>query len=291
LAEGFSGLASGGYATQRYFIDRILDSEGNIVFQAEPSMVCPKCAPHWFDGREVTTQENALAVPRFTEQEAAVDISSSEDSAEEIALVDLNPEVPNYASAEDMMQKALNWRPDYTETPQFWEDRSPAKRIITEQNAYLIYSMMQDVINRGTGRRARSLKRSDIAGKTGTSNNRRDAWFSGFNSEIVGIAWVGFDNDSRSLGAGEEGSRTALPIWIDFMTTALAGTEAAPLKQPPGIVTVRIDKNTGLLASAGANDAIFEIFRAGTEPKSAAESDALGESNVFVDDADDSSIF
>lgn len=189
------------------------------------------------------------------------------------------------------MQKALNWMPDYTETPQFWEDRSQAKRIITEQNAYLIYTMMQDVINRGTGRRARSLKRSDIAGKTGTSNNRRDAWFSGFNSEIVGIAWVGFDNDSRSLGAGEEGSRTALPIWIDFMTTALAGTEAAPLKQPPGIVTVRIDKNTGLLASAGANDAIFEIFRAGTEPKSAAESDALGESNVFVDDADDSSIF
>ncbi len=141
-----------------------------------------------------------------------------------------------------MIEQASNWRPDYTETPLFWKDRNAAKRIITAQNAFIVYDMMQDVILRGTGSKARSLERQDLAGKTGTSNNRRDAWFSGFNSELVGVAWVGFDDDSRSLGAGEEGSRTALPMWIDFMAVALAGTDEAPLRQPPGIVSVRIDK-------------------------------------------------
>jgi len=202
-----------------------------------------------------------------------------------------DPEVPSYASAEEMMQQAMDWRPNYTETPLFWDDRSQAKRIITAQNSYLIYTMMQDVIRRGTGRRAGALGRKDIAGKTGTSNDRRDAWFSGFNSEIVGIAWVGFDNDSRSLGAGEEGSRTALPMWIDFMAIALGGTDEAPLKQPPGIVTVRIEKDTGLLASANSADAIFEIFEAGSEPLAAGKSGEFGEAEVFIDVANDSSIF
>jgi len=291
MAEGFSGLASGGYATKRYFIDRILDSEGRVVYEAKPMMVCTKCAPVWFDGREVAESEADSVAPAFVEQQPSLQTDSSANTLDETASIDLDPEVPGYASAADMMQQGMEWRPDYTETPEFWKDRAQAKRIITPQNSYLIYTMMRDVINRGTGRRARALERSDIAGKTGTSNNRRDAWFSGFNADIVGIAWVGFDEDSRSLGAGEEGSRTALPMWIDFMSTAIIGTEGAPLKQPPGIVTVRIEKDTGLLASASSTDAIFEIFQAGTEPQSSDESGEYGESDVFVDDADDSSIF
>jgi penicillin-binding protein 1A len=291
MAEGFSGLASGGYATQRYFIDRILDTEGNIVYQATPTMVCAKCAPQWFDGREANEQQNQPGLPEFAVKKPVVDTETGDDTQQDAEMINLDPEVPAYSSAEEMIQQAQDWKPDYTETPKFWADRSQAKRIITAQNAYLIFSMMQDVINRGTGRRARSLERHDIGGKTGTSNNRRDAWFSGFNSEIVGIAWVGFDDDSRSLGAGEEGSRTALPMWIDFMATAIGGTEEAPLKQPSGIVTVRIEKDTGLLASAGSKDAMFEIFRAGNEPSSAGTSGEFGEGEIFTDDADDSSIF
>jgi len=290
MAEGFSGLASGGYATQRYFIDRILNSDGQIVYQSTPTMVCAQCAPVWFDGREKDLA-NAAFMPAVTERRPANAVENKADAQEDTEAIDLDPEVPAYASVDEMIQAGVDWRPDYTETPLFWEDRSQAKRIITPQNSYLIYTMMRDVINRGTGRRARSLERGDIAGKTGTSNNRRDAWFSGFNTEIVGIAWVGFDNDSRSLGAGEEGSRTALPMWIDFMATAIVGTEEAPLKQPTGIVTVRIEKDTGLLATANANDAIFEIFEAGTEPQSGGKAGEFGESDVFVDDADDSSIF
>jgi len=125
--------------------------------------------------------------------------------------------------------------------------------------------MMRDVIQRGTGRRARELGRPDLAGKTGTSNDRRDAWFSGYNGDLVATAWVGFDQD-RSLGAGEEGSRTALPIWKYFMKDALAGTRDAMISRPSGIITARIVPETGLVAPAGYSGAIFELFREGHVP-------------------------
>jgi penicillin-binding protein 1A len=151
--------------------------------------------------------------------------------------------------------------------------------------------MMRDVINRGTGRRARELGRRDIGGKTGTSNNRRDAWFSGFNHTIVGIAWVGFDDDSRSLGAGEEGSRTALPMWKDFMKAAIVNTPEAPLEQPSGIVTVRISPETGLAAPAGSSNAIFEIFRIGNEPQVNPNIADYNENGIFDGEDEGSSIF
>ena len=93
---------------------------------------------------------------------------------------------------------------------------------ITRQNAFLVSDMMRDVIRRGTGRRALALGRNDLSGKTGTTNDRRDAWFSGFNADLVATVWVGFDQE-RSLGSREEGSRTALPIWVNFMGDALDG--------------------------------------------------------------------
>ena len=141
-----------------------------------------------------------------------------------------------------------------------------APRVLTPQNAYLMRSMMMDVIKRGTGRRARVLHRPDIAGKTGTTNDQQDAWFSGFTPDVVTTTWVGFD-DNRSLGAYETGSRAALPMWIEFMRTALKGLPVRPLRQPPGLVTVRIDPETGLLASADNPKAIFETFRVQNVPK------------------------
>ena len=122
--------------------------------------------------------------------------------------------------------------------------------------------MMRDVIKRGTGRRARVLGRSDLSGKTGTSNDRRDAWFSGFNGDIVSVVWVGYQDD-LSLGPGEEGSRTALPIWIEFMRIALKGVPLHQLPLPKGIVNVLISKVTGCPASATDPnyEVMFEVFR------------------------------
>ena len=193
-----------------------------------------------------------------------------------------------------MIELAADWQPDYTETPLFWEEQRQAKRVVSEQNAYIIYDMMRDVIKRGTGTRARDLGRRDIGGKTGTSNNRRDAWFSGFNRDIVGVAWVGFDDDSRSLGAGEAGGATALPMWIDFMAVALEGTPEAALSQPDGIVSVRISSTSGKLAPYGADDSMFEIFRAGNEPDAETDPFNYDSGDVFVEDGDtggDGSIF
>jgi penicillin-binding protein 1A len=141
-----------------------------------------------------------------------------------------------------------------------------AKRIVTAQNMYIMNSLLRDVVKRGTGRRALVLHRSDIAGKTGTTNEQQDAWFSGFNPNVVATAWVGFD-EPHTLGHSEYGGRAALPMWIDYMREALKGTPEVTLETPPGLVTVRIDPETGLLVGADFPNAIFEIFRADKVPK------------------------
>ncbi len=141
-----------------------------------------------------------------------------------------------------------------------------APRVISPQNHYLMNSMMRDVISRGTAIKARSLGRSDLAGKTGTTNDQRDAWFNGFNRSLVAITWVGFDS-SKPLGRGEVGGRAALPAWIEFMRTALNDVPEQPLKVPTGMVTVRIDPKTGKRASVDQDDAIFEVFRSENAPR------------------------
>lgn len=140
-----------------------------------------------------------------------------------------------------------------------------APRIVNKQNRFLTVSMMQDVIKRGTGRRALALERSDLAGKTGTTNDQKDAWFSGFMPDLVTTVWVGFDQPS-TLGYWASGGTTALPIWIDYMRVALKDLPEKNYDQPEGIISVRIDPTTGLLAAPGQTDAIFEYFREGTAP-------------------------
>jgi penicillin-binding protein 1A len=143
-----------------------------------------------------------------------------------------------------------------------------APRVLDAANAYLTTDMMRDVIRRGTAMRALALKRTDLAGKTGTTNDKRDTWFSGFNADLVATAWVGFDQE-RTLGANEEGGRTALPMWVSFMQEALRGVPDHRLPQPDGIVTARISPVTGMLASANDTDAITELFLAGHLPPTA----------------------
>ncbi|MEJ2572909.1 MAG: penicillin-binding protein 1A [Gammaproteobacteria bacterium] len=145
------------------------------------------------------------------------------------------------------------------------EPQHIAPRVITAQNAYLMTSMMRDVIRHGTGRKARVLGRNDIAGKTGTTNDQRDAWFAGFNPEVVTVAWVGFD-DTHTLGYAETGARAALPMWIDYMRAALRDIPDHSFERPPGLVTVRIDPKTGLLADSKDRKAIFETFLADHVP-------------------------
>jgi penicillin-binding protein 1A len=142
-----------------------------------------------------------------------------------------------------------------------------APRVLDERNRYLMYSMMQDVIRQGTATKARELGRKDLAGKTGTTNDQRDAWFNGFNQHLVANTWVGFDDNSK-LGRGEVGGKAALPAWMDFMRVALQGIPDEEPKMPPNIVTVRIDPRTGERAAASRRDAIFEIFRAEEAPGS-----------------------
>jgi penicillin-binding protein 1A len=139
------------------------------------------------------------------------------------------------------------------------ELESAAPRTITEANAWIITDMLRDVIARGTGQRARALGRSDIAGKTGTTNDGRDAWFSGFNPDLVATAWVGFDQE-RPLGAGEEGARTALPMWIYFMREALAGVPQHRLPMPDGVVTARVPSEPTELGGEAPPE--FEYFLA-----------------------------
>jgi len=164
-----------------------------------------------------------------------------------------------------------------------------AERVIPAENVYLMTSMMRDVIQHGTGRRARQLRRSDIAGKTGTTNDQRDAWFAGFNPDLVTITWVGFDK-VRSLGNRETGGRAALPMWIDYMAEALRGQPIRPLTRPPGLVSVRIDPETGLLADTNHKGAIFETFRPEFVPQRhsengenrSAETDLPGDNNKDI---------
>ena len=149
---------------------------------------------------------------------------------------------------------------DATHTDESKSLFNPAKRIITRQNAYLMNTLLRDVVRYGTGKKALSIGRKDLAGKTGTTNDQIDAWFNGFHPELVAISWVGFDSP-KSLGRYETGGRAALPMWIDFMKVVLKNVPDDPLKQPVDMVTVKIDPKTGLLAQPGANNAIYETFR------------------------------
>jgi len=125
---------------------------------------------------------------------------------------------------------------------------SDAPRVIDSRNAWLMTNMMQDVVRYGTAARAGQLGRSDIAGKTGTTNDARDTWFAGFSPDLVAISWMGYDQP-RSLGRGETGSQSALPIWMNFMSTALRGKPQNGWTMPAGIITVKIDPDTGVRLS------------------------------------------
>ncbi|KFZ36209.1 penicillin-sensitive transpeptidase [Shewanella mangrovi] len=273
VVTAFTSFANGGYLVEPYFIDRIDDGYGKTIERAQPALACDDddiVAPATSDSSAMTADNTETFV---TEQPTA---SITSDSA--LAYNCANPAAHK------------------------------AKRVVSKQVAFLITEALKSVIwgggdwNHGTGwngtawRAARLIKRHDIAGKTGTTNESRDTWFSGFNPTLVTTAWVGFDDHSRELGrtawnpngpksqisGAESGAKSAGPAWNQFMYHALQGTPEVPMQPPEGIVSVRIDLATGKLSRKTDYTSEFEYFIQGTEPTEYAQENS-DDSNIFID--------
>jgi len=218
MARAYATFANGGFLVDPYFMERIEDRDGNLLFEAEPAVACAACA------ERLAGQATGGGVDEF-------DLGSP--------------------STERVVETA--------------DDRTAARllapRAIDERVAYLMASLLRDVVSRGTASVAgRELQRRDIGGKSGTHNDGRDGWFSGFGGRLAATAWMGMD-DFAPLGAREYGSTTGLPIWIEFMRTALRDQPERMPQRPEGIATAMIDPDSGELVGAGAPGAISEIFR------------------------------
>jgi penicillin-binding protein 1A len=151
-----------------------------------------------------------------------------------------------------------------------------AERALDARNAYLMTHLMRDVVRYGTAARAMSLGRNDLAGKTGTTNDHIDAWFAGFQQQLVAVSWIGYDTPAN-LGPNETGGLAALPIWMAYMQKALKGVPEVDLDAPPGVVMVNINPLTGLREPGGASRTV-EYFYAETQP-------AVGEEGAFARDS------
>ncbi|WP_017016225.1 penicillin-binding transpeptidase domain-containing protein, partial [Enterovibrio norvegicus] len=243
VAQGFSVFANGGYYLKPYYISKVDDPFGEPLFVANPQTIC---------------REHCDAV---------VNKRDSANLQEEESLLDQTADMEN--------------------EPSF------APQVISEQNAFLVREMLEANIwgggswRNGTGwngtgwRAQKPLNRRDIGGKTGTTNDSKDAWYSGFAPGLVATVWVGFDDHSRNLGrtsnnanlgkeqiaGAEAGAKTAQPAWIDFMVDAVADVPEQRKVTPSGIVKVRIDRDTGLLTRKTDGSSIFEYFEKGSEPK------------------------
>ncbi len=147
-----------------------------------------------------------------------------------------------------------------------------AEQILDERTAYIMTSMLQDVIKRGTGRRALAMGRNDIAGKTGTTNDSIDSWFSGYNADLVTTVWAGFDQP-QSLGRHEYGGTVALPIWMNYMGAVLKDMPEHPPAEPDGLLKLRIDPVSGRTATPATPDAYFEVFKSEDSPPPMGEFD------------------
>lgn len=242
LSAGFAVLANGGYRITPYFVQRIEDMNGNLLYEADPEVACVSCV------LKARGQELPLADVKIRENNILV------DEVERAVLVPMGV-MADEASTEDLMTETLTKLP------------KQAEREVDERVIYIMNSILQDVIKRGTGRRALALGRNDLHGKTGTTNDQKDAWFNGFNRSLVATVWVGFDQQQRSLGNYETGSKAALPMWVEYMRTALKGVPESMMERPDNLVTVKINSETGELAGADDIDTIFEIFRAERAPQ------------------------
>lgn len=231
MAKAYAVLANGGYLVEAQIIDRIVNQNGQVVFVNQSPKVCRNCA----------VDEEPVANTAATRRRSLA--------------ADPTDWLMNNNSIEDLVQaiSQTSTKPKY------------APRVLDERNAFIMQSMLRDVVKRGTGRRALVLERGDLAGKTGTTNDAADTWFNGFNSSLVASVWVGF-SDQNPLGSNAYGSNVPLPIWIDFMREALVDIPELLPSQPAGIVTLKVDPKTGEAVSPSNPQGISEIFLAETAP-------------------------
>ncbi len=239
LATSYAALANGGYKVGSFFIDRIENASGETIFIQQHTAACMHCVEQGTEGPENIAAVEDIAAPP---SKAAIEAAPT-------AL-----ELPPLLDNEDPLGSESP-SPRYTQ----------AEKILEPRTAFIIRSMLQDVVKRGTARRALKLGRTDLAGKTGTTNDQIDAWFSGFNDDIAASIWVGYDT-LKTMGRRETGSSAALPIWVDFMREALQDSEPSQRALPSGMVSARIDPASGLLAHPDQSNAIFEIFREESAP-------------------------
>ena len=261
VASAYNIIANGGYRVEPYLLATVIDRDGNIIYRATPATVCENCD-------KVDPQ---LAKESFSNTVDEVDLQLEELLAE-LARESLPEEE---RESFELIKQALEKLP---------EANNPiAPRVINKQTAYIIDSMLKDVILRGTGKKAKVLKRSDLAGKTGTTNGPRDAWFSGYSPHLTVSTWVGFDNNAL-IGRNEYGGSAALPIWIDFIREALDSKADINRPQPDGMLMVKIDAKTGKRVDPNQSG-IFEFFKAENVPElTGGEALPSGAENSLPDD-------
>ncbi|MCG9720437.1 PBP1A family penicillin-binding protein [Shewanella sp. Isolate7] len=276
VVTAFSVFANGGYRVEPYFIDHIDNAYDQTIEEANPTLAC---TPELVEPQSLPADDPFAAM--------AQELPSQEDTSQEIASQEIASEDPSCPST-----------------------ARHAPQIISKQTAFLITEALKSVIwgggdwSKGTGwngtawRAARVVNRRDIAGKTGTTNESKDTWFSGFSPALATTVWVGFDDHSIELGrtawntngakdqisGAEAGAKTAGPGWNEFMKNALQGTPELPSPPPEGIVSARIDLATGKLSRKTDYTTKFEYFIQGTEPKEFA-TEAQTQDDIFIDDS------
>ncbi|MDD2840969.1 MAG: PBP1A family penicillin-binding protein [Tolumonas sp.] len=243
LVSGYAAFANGGFKVTPYFIDHIEDATGNLIYEATPSIACAGCGK---------LAEAGLDKPDAYKDELG------------------------------------DWHSQCPIDPVTQQNQAP--RIISTANAFLITEALHSAIyggaDRGLGswmgtgwRAAKELKRGDLAGKTGTTNEAKDAWFSGFTPNIVATAWVGFDDHRRALGrsiAGNEfGASAAQPIWIEYMKVALRGIPDRKLNQPDDVVTMHVNNYSGLAMTGSSPGGREEFFEKGSEPSATGQQESV----------------
>jgi penicillin-binding protein 1A len=216
VARGYAVFANGGFRVTPWFIDEVKDRDGRVIFKENPPIACRGCGQ-----RGNAERANSQVVDGFNLGPAAPAPTAVAGNPDDGASGAETPAMPA-------------------------EDAVLAPRAIDERIAYQLVSMMRDVVQRGTGTAAKVLEREDVGGKTGSTNDHRDAWFSGFGGNLATTVWVGRD-DNRSLGYREYGGKAALPIWIDYMRVALEDVPVAGNEPPPGMVKVAVSASGQLL--------------------------------------------
>ncbi len=250
LAEAFNVYGSGGYLVPPRYINKVYDRDGNLL--------------EWEWSGKPTPPASIQAA--FTEEDIKAPPPARPPAAPGTAAASENRPVPPSEAHQPSWEKYLQTlRANPGKRFASLSEPAHGQMVISPQTAYLMTNLMRGVVEHGTGFKAHVIGKP-IAGKTGTTNDFKDAWFTGFSPELTCGVWVGFDDFSKTLGKGETGAKAALPIWIDFMSFALKDRPALEFPVPAGIEFAKIDATTGLLAAPCSEKTVFEAFKAGTAP-------------------------